>query len=203
MGLDDKRAYFDALSCRWDGFTDHDRVRGALRMELDWMALVPDEHVIDLGCGTGNLTAVLLEKLGPAGRVTAVDLSPAMIQRARAKLADPRIRWCVADAASLPLAAAAYDRVVCFSAWPHFPDQFAVLREVCRVLRPGGHLAILHIDGRARINEIHSSGGPAIHNDLLPPATDLAVLLRRAGFTLGECDDTSDRYCITATRTGS
>ena len=65
MGEQEKLKYFDELASRWDGFTDHNRVRASLRVELDRMHLLPDEHVVDLGCGTGNLTAVLLVDSGP------------------------------------------------------------------------------------------------------------------------------------------
>lgn len=203
MSLEEKRTYFDELSFRWDGFTDHDRVRSALRIELDRMVLSPDEHVVDLGCGTGNLTAVLLEKLGPGGVVTAVDFSEAMVEKARGKFSDERVRWCVADAAALPLAPASVDRVICFSAWPHFPNPSEVLKEMNRILRPGGFFEILHIDGRAKINGIHSSAGPAIAHDLLSPASEIAGVFPASGFAVEVCEDSADRYCVAGKKTRS
>ncbi len=197
MGDVQKEAYFDELSSRWDGFTDHDQVRATLRIELDRMDLAPDEHVVDLGCGTGNLTAVLLEKLGPGSVITAVDFSAAMIEKARGKFPDPRVRWCRADSVALPLTRSSCDRVICFSAWPHFPHPPAVLLEMNRVLRDGSVFTILHINGRATINQIHSSAAQAIVQDLLPPAADVAALFPTAGFVVEECEDSLDRYCIT------
>jgi ubiquinone/menaquinone biosynthesis C-methylase UbiE len=197
-----KIEYFDALASRWDEFTDHDRVRSKLRSELDLMHPAPREHIVDLGCGTGNLTAVLLEKLGPEGKVTAVDFSGEMVERAKQKFSDPRVQWYVADAAFLPMPPDGCDRVICFSAWPHFPDAGAVLRETYRILKDDGRLTILHIDGRQKINEIHSSGGEAIARDLLPPAGDLASMFPAHGFVVEECVDTPDRYCITGRVTG-
>ena len=196
MAREEKRLYFDELSSRWDGFTDHDRVRGALRIELDRLAVVPDVHVIDLGCGTGNLTAVLLERLGAGGTITAVDFSEAMVARARGKFPDARVKWCVADAAALPLMPTSCDYAICFSAWPHFVNPLAVLREMNRVLRLDGSFVILHIDSREKINQIHSSASPAIMHDLLSPAADAAALLPAAGFAVEECDDSAERYCV-------
>jgi ubiquinone/menaquinone biosynthesis C-methylase UbiE len=197
-----KIEYFDGLASRWDGFTDHDRVRSELRSELEEMHLSPVEHVVDLGCGTGNLTAVLLEKLGPEGKVTAVDFSSEMVERAKAKFPDPRVHWCVADAAFLPMSPGSCDRVICFSAWPHFPDAVAVLREMYRILRNEGRLTILHIDGRQKINEIHVSGGEVIARDLLPHAKDLAAIFPAHGFAVEECVDTPLRYCVSGKLTG-
>jgi demethylmenaquinone methyltransferase/2-methoxy-6-polyprenyl-1,4-benzoquinol methylase len=198
----EKQKYFDDLAPRWDLFTDHNRVRGSLRKELDRLRLSPEEHVLDLGCGTGNLTAVLLERLGPAACVTAVDFSSTMLEVARAKLPDPRVHWCLADAAVLPLRSESCDRVVCFSAWPHFADPRAVLVEMNRILRLNGFLTILHIEGRTTINRIHASAGGAVEHDLLSTVQDLAELFPSAGFVVDECDDRPERYSITGRKHG-
>lgn len=157
----DRREYFDDLSTRWDSFTDAGKVQRALTTLLEGYALRPTERIVDLGCGTGNLTQVLCSVLGPEGRIAAVDLSPAMISTARARVRDERVEWLVADAMALPLGDAGFDRIICFSAWPHFPHPGHVARELGRVVRPDGHLHIMHIDGRDKINAIHSgAGGP-------------------------------------------
>ena len=192
----DRRMYFDDLSARWDSFTDSARVQGVLAEVLRAYRLRPDEHVLDLGCGTGNLTHVLCASLGTAAHITAVDLAPAMITTAQGRLADPRVRWLVADAASLPLPGRSVDRVICFSAWPHFPEPDRVAKELGRVLRTGGHLHLLHIDGKDKINAIHAGVGGAIGQDLLPPATDVGLLLRRAGYDVLEEVDTPDAYRV-------
>ena len=192
-----RQEYFNDLSSRWDGFTDGERVRAALREVLSAVPIGGQEHVVDLGCGTGNLTAVLAEILGPGGRVTAVDFSGAMIDVARDKVRDPRVRWLVADVARLPLEDRSMDRVICFSAWPHFPDPAAAARELARVLRPGGMLHILHINSRECINGIHSGVGGAIGHDLLPPANDLAGVLSACGFTVREEVDSDTAYRVT------
>ncbi len=192
----DRRAYFDDLAARWDSFTDGAKVQGTLAGVVRGYGLRTDEHVVDLGCGTGNLTHVLCAALGDAARITAVDLAPAMITMAQRRLPDPRVRWLVADAASLPLPGRSVDRVICFSAWPHFPAPERVAKELGRVLRPGGQLHVLHIDGRDKINAIHTGVGGAIRHDLLPPAADMGHLLERAGYVVIEQIDTQDTYRV-------
>jgi ubiquinone/menaquinone biosynthesis C-methylase UbiE len=196
MSEPQRKAYFDSLASRWDGFTDHERVRMALRDELSLMGIEQGEHIIDLGCGTGNLTAVLLDTLGECGRITAVDFSPQMIEQARAKFPDPRVEWCTADAVSLPMNDSGCDRVICFSAWPHVPNPSAVLKEIRRVLRQEGTLTILHIDSRETINAVHANASDAIKEDLLPPVGDLASLLSSGGFAVEYCAETSSRYIV-------
>ncbi len=195
-----RREYFEELSERWDGFTDGDRVKRTLKSVLSDLPIAPAEHIVDLGCGTGNLTSVLMDILGPAGTVTAIDYCESMIEVARAKIGDERVRWLVADAVWLPLDESSVDRVVCFSAWPHFPDPAAVTRELSRVLGPGGMLHIVHIDSRDRINAIHGGVGGAIGRDLLPPAHELAGLLTDLGFAVYEVIDTGAEYRIGAER---
>ncbi len=194
----DRRTYFDELSTRWDGFTDGVKVREALANVLSAYGIGPEEHIVDLGCGTGNLSHVLCAALGPQGRVTAVDISPAMIDVAADRLDDPRVHWVVADAAALPLEQRTADRVICFSAWPHFPEPARVARELGRVLRVGGSLHVVHIDAREKINAIHTGVGGAIGHDILPPAAVLVDLLRGNGFDPYEEVDGPDAYRVSA-----
>lgn len=194
----DRREYFDELSSRWDSFTDGAKVQRALATLVQTYGVRPEEHVLDLGCGTGNLTHVLCSSLGVHGHITAVDIAPEMIAVARARLADVRAEWLVADAVSLPLPDACVDRVICFSAWPHFPDPGRVAREVSRVLRVNGHLHIVHIDGREKINAIHTGAGGPIGHDLLPPSADVVQLLRSAGYDVVEEIDSPDAYRVSA-----
>ena len=191
-----RQEYFNDLSGRWDGFTDGERVRMALREVLSAVSIGQDERVVDLGCGTGNLTSVLTEILGPGGTVTAVDFSGAMLAVARNKVCDPRVRWLVADVERLPLEDGSIDRVICFSAWPHFPDPSAAARELHRILRPGGMIHILHINSRASINAVHGGVGGAIGHDILPYARELADVLRACGFAVREEVDTDTAYRV-------
>ena len=77
-------------------------MRPELRKGLIALDVPPSASVVDLGCGTGNLTLALLEHLDSQGRIVAVDLSPIMIDVAKRKVSDDRVRWAVADAVSMP-----------------------------------------------------------------------------------------------------
>lgn len=98
------------------------------------------KHVLDIGCGIGGLDQMLLE-LG-AGHVTAVDVAVPLITLARRRIADPRIAFDVIEPEQpLPFADAGFDVVFTKDAWLHVIDKRALLREVHRVLKPGGRLA--------------------------------------------------------------
>ena len=101
----------------------------------------PDGKVLDLCCGTGDMTRALL-KLGARGtKIFGVDFSHAMLVRALAK--EPRRGWIEADALSLPFPDAQFDLVTSAFGFRNLVDYDAGLREIWRVLRPGGEAGIL------------------------------------------------------------
>lgn len=193
-----KAAYFDDIAGSWDGWHDLPSLAAALATGLAELGVGRDETVLDVGSGTGNLTAALLKRLSPAGRVVAVDISPRMIEAARAKFADPRVVWYVAGAEALPLPGGACDRAICLAVWPHLDDPEAAAAEFGRVLRPGGILHIWHVASRCEINRIHESAEGPIGSDLLPPAAETAALLDRCGLEVIRAIDDDSRYLVSA-----
>lgn len=198
MNEDPRIAFFDGIADQWDGWEDLPALDRRLAGDLATLGVGAEETVLDLGCGTGNLTRALLGRLAPAGRVVAVDFSPAMIAIARRKVTDPRVAWHVAEARRLPIGSASCDRVFCCSVWPHLDDRAAVARELSRVLRPGGALHVWHLASRARINAIHAGAGAAVRGDVLPPAEDTALLLAGVGFEVVVAEESDVHYLVTA-----
>jgi SAM-dependent methyltransferase len=110
----------------------HARIAAAL-------APTPGMRVLDLGCGVGHLLAWL--GLHVPARYHGLDLSQNSLRRARTAAGIRDL--AVGDALRLPFRDASYDGVVCNGSAHHFPDVPAALREIRRVLRPGGHV-VLH-----------------------------------------------------------
>jgi demethylmenaquinone methyltransferase/2-methoxy-6-polyprenyl-1,4-benzoquinol methylase len=100
----------------------------------------PGDRVLDACCGTGDL-ALAAEAEG--GRVTGLDFSSRMLERARRKSAV--IEWVQGDLLELPFGDASFDVVTVGFGVRHAEDLDAALRELRRVLRPGGRLAVLDI----------------------------------------------------------
>jgi ubiquinone/menaquinone biosynthesis C-methylase UbiE len=98
----------------------------------------PSDRILDLGCGTGVVACVLRERLGGAVTIVGFDPSPAMIERAR--LVAPEMDWLHGDATALPFGADSFDLVLCQDMLRFWPDRARVLREVRRILSPGGRL---------------------------------------------------------------
>ena len=106
----------------------------------------PEANVLDLCCGTADMTAALLARRPSApgaAPITAIDFSHEMIERGRSKLAGNPVQFIEADALALPLPANSQDLVVSAFGFRNLADYDAGLREIRRVLRPGGRLGIL------------------------------------------------------------
>ena len=106
----------------------------------------PQANVLDLCCGTADMTAALLARrpfTADAAPITAVDFSHEMIERGRAKLAGKPVHFLEADALALPLEIASQDLVVSAFGFRNLADYDSGLREIRRVLRPGGQIGIL------------------------------------------------------------
>jgi SAM-dependent methyltransferase len=102
--------------------------------------LCRSQRVLDVACGTGALTCQLPERVGPDGSVVGLDANPEMLRVARTK--PERVEWIEASAEALPFGDRSFDAVVSQFGFMFFLDRPAALREMMRVLRPGGSLAV-------------------------------------------------------------
>jgi demethylmenaquinone methyltransferase / 2-methoxy-6-polyprenyl-1,4-benzoquinol methylase len=108
--------------------------------------LAAGDAVIDVACGTGKLAGALAERVGPFGRVLAVDLAPGMIAEARTQNPDlVQLEFTVADALSLPASDGAFDAATIAFGLRNLPNFEAAFRELARVVRPGGWVVCLEL----------------------------------------------------------
>lgn len=120
------------------------------RLGVDAIDVEPDAVVVDVGCGTGAALRRLAPRV-PDGRLVGVDPVPRMLAIARERArGDPnghRIEFVEAPAERLPFEDAMADVVLAFDSLDHWDDRAAGLRELHRVLRPGGRLVIVKEGG--------------------------------------------------------
>jgi ubiquinone/menaquinone biosynthesis C-methylase UbiE len=108
---------------------------------LDRAHLTRDDRLLDVACGTGIVARLAREVIGERGRVVGIDVSPAMV--GMAKSVAPSIEWREGDATHLPAAGDdTFTVVTCHQGVQFFPDKPSAVREMRRVLAPGGRLAI-------------------------------------------------------------
>jgi SAM-dependent methyltransferase len=106
----------------------------------DAARLASEDRVLDVGCGTGVLSRAAADRVADESQVTGLDLNEGML--AVARRLRPQIDWRQGDATKLPLPAESYDVVMSQFSLMYFPDRTAAIREMVRVLRPGGRLAV-------------------------------------------------------------
>jgi ubiquinone/menaquinone biosynthesis C-methylase UbiE len=110
------------------------------RALVEHAAPAPGERVLDVACGTGVVARHAAPRVGAGGRVVGVDLNAGMLAVAAARA--PAVEWHEADAAQLPFEDGEFDVVLCEQALMFFADRPAALRELRRVLAPGGRVAL-------------------------------------------------------------
>jgi ubiquinone/menaquinone biosynthesis C-methylase UbiE len=114
------------------------------KMFLQRVPLQPGQCVLDVACGTGVIVRQAAPILGSAGRLVGVDLNSNMLDVAlkRTPTGGAPVEWRQGDAASLPCSNSEFDIVICQQGLQFFSDKPGALREMYRVLKPGGLVAI-------------------------------------------------------------
>jgi demethylmenaquinone methyltransferase/2-methoxy-6-polyprenyl-1,4-benzoquinol methylase len=104
----------------------------------------PESKVLDLCCGTGDMAFALYRQAkGSGAAITGVDFSSAMLERARSKSGERPMQWIEADALNLPFPDAQFDLATSAFGFRNLANYDAGLREINRVLKPGGEIGIL------------------------------------------------------------
>lgn len=110
---------------------------------VDAAALRPGERVLDVACGTGIVARLAAPRVGRSGRVAGLDVNGDMLRVARSLTADAVIAWYETGAEATPLPDAAFDVVLCSMGLQFMTGKLDALREMLRVLVPGGRIVLV------------------------------------------------------------
>ncbi len=189
--------FFGARAADWDSrFPDDGPAYAAAVAELGLRA---GDRVLDAGCGTGRALTPLRGAVGPSGVVLGADLTPAMLQAAVRAGRDRDGQLLLADVAALPLRSESLDAVFGAGLISHLPHPAENLRELARVVRPGGSLALFHPIGRAALA---ARQGRQITPDDLRAEPNLRPLLVGSGWRMTSYVDEDARFLALAVREG-
>src|SRR6266446_1653332 len=101
------------------------------------------KRILDAGCGNGRHCKYVLRRADLDASIHAFDLSQRMLKRAHRRLKSSRVRYVAADLTRLPYANGFFDAIVCGWVLEHLPDPLPGLRELTRILQPGGKLLLM------------------------------------------------------------
>ncbi|MEU5365612.1 methyltransferase domain-containing protein [Streptomyces sp. NPDC005925] len=187
--------FFAARAAGWDTrFPDDGPAYEAAVADL---GLREGDRVLDAGCGTGRALPPLRAAVGPSGVVLGADLTPAMLEAAVRAGRGREGRLLLTDVAALPLCSESLDAVFAAGLIAHLPQPEDNLRELARVVRPGGVLALFHPIGRAALAARH---GRRITPDDLRAEPNLRSLLSASGWRLTSYADEDARFLALAVR---
>ncbi|MGW4762873.1 class I SAM-dependent methyltransferase [Streptomyces pseudogriseolus] len=187
--------FFTARAADWDRrFPDDGPAYAAAVAEL---GLREGGRVLDAGCGTGRALPALRGAVGRSGVVLGADLTPAMLREAARAGRDRDGALLLADVARLPLRSSSLDAVFAAGLIAHLPQPGGNLREIRRVVRPGGTLALFHPVGRAALA---ARQGRRLTPDDLRAEPNLRALLTGAGWRMTSYVDEDTRFLALAVR---
>ena len=185
------RNYFNGLAPEWDSMMNHSDELSRL---IQPFQIEPDDWILDTGCGTGRLSRALLPMLGEAGRIVAQDIAEYMLITGEKTLKSEKIDWLCSHAAYTGIKNSSFDKIICFSAFPHFEHKENVLNEYYRILKPRGRLLILHTESSDSLNQFHAGLPEPVCNDILPSVSETETLFRSAGFSPLKCIEKDGLY---------
>lgn len=187
--------FFGARAAGWDSkFPDDGPAYEAAVADL---GLREGDRVLDAGCGTGRALPFLRSAVGSEGTVIGADLTPAMLQAAVDAGRNRDAALLLADVVALPLRSESLDAVFAAGLLAHLPDPAENLRELARVVRPGGLLALFHPIGRAALAA--RQGRELTPADLRAEA-NLGPLLAGSGWRMASYVDQDDHFLALAVR---
>lgn len=178
-------AFFDECATRWDENTI--RNEEAIKRIMDNAHVVKDAEVLDVACGTGALFGDYLDR--GVRHVTAVDLSPEMVKRAKMNYNDKKLDVICGDIEEFD-DGREYDVCMVYNAFPHFPDPERLIKKLASLIKPGGRLSVAHGMSAARLKKHHSGRAFKISLDL--PGTDVIAKMMEKSGVIVDCEISDD-----------
>lgn len=158
-----------------------------------------DSHILEPGCGTGRLTALLGERCGDLGSVLATDISEKMVEAARERTRDlPRVSVELRSLEEVALGDREFDLVICHQVFPHFDDKVAALRIMGDCLNPTGRFVVFHFINSSQINDMHRKVDPSVMSDSMPDYEDMRKMLSALDFKIDMFEDDEHGYLLIA-----
>ncbi len=186
--------YFNKIAHKWDSMIYHDPKK--LNYFFGLLSLEKGDTVLDVGTGTGILIPHIIKRIGKRGRLFAIDISPEMIKIASHRYDYPNLTFLTGDVEEYNFNGFHFDKIICYSVFPHFLHQRECIHKLSTLLSPKGRLSVFHSASRAYINNIHRENGFHLEKNMLPPGKDVAFMMSSSGLSVIHLQDDEEIYII-------
>jgi demethylmenaquinone methyltransferase/2-methoxy-6-polyprenyl-1,4-benzoquinol methylase len=193
-------AFFDSrLSARWAADSYGPKEQKNIDRLLRATGPLTGLRLLEPGCGTGRLTDVLAENVGPTGCIIAMDISPQMVAAARQRLScydNVKIYLGAAEARARSLGY--FDQIICHQVFPHFLDRAHALKSLSDTLNPYGLIVISHFHSVANVTDIRGRAGQAVSGKMLPGKDKMQDLCKECGLEIENWWNDQEMYLLSA-----
>jgi len=197
-----KAEFFDTqVNEPWAASEFGEKETNKIKRMLRHGGLRPGSQVIEPGCGTGRLTGILADAVGPTGLVFACDISPDMVEAACCRVGSrDNVRIECMPVEDYRFDPESFDVVVCNNVFPHFDNKPRAVFHLASALKPSGRFVVFHFMSSAEINDLHRKADPSVINDLLPPEQEVREMFQAAGLQVELLEDDDDGYLLCSVR---
>lgn len=157
--------FFDRHAPQWDSYSKPEEIP-ILREILARSPWQKNETILDVASGTGVLIPYYRERGFSASQITAIDISPKMVEIFSRKF--PDIPVVLGDFMKEPFPLASFTTIMIFNSFPHFRNAELLFMKASSLLKQGGQLIIAHSMTREALDEHHRQSGATVQNHLLP-----------------------------------
>ncbi len=187
------REYFNQLAATWDERMPSDP---GLMHHLEKFNVSPNEIILDIGAGTGRMTEHLVKLVGNKGLIVMQDIAEDMLLRGKNKFSKAPVFQVCNDVCHLAFHDHFFDKVLCFSAFPHFTEPEKALQQMFRVLKSKGKLLVLHLTNSHNMNTFHAALNGIVQTDRLASASQMESKMKQLGFFQVHVEENESLYWI-------
>lgn len=156
-------------------------------------------RVLEPGCGTGRLTRILSDVVGPSGNVVAIDSSAEMAASCSGRVRNKKnVRVVRAALEDYPLPRNSFDVALCHNVFPQFDDKLRAAQVLADLLAESGKLIIYHFLNFEQINDPARKISRVVMRDLLPCYPTMRAILGSAGLVIERLTDDANGYFLSA-----
>lgn len=187
------RNFFNSKAKNWDKNVHHNLEKIAFLLRQ--LGIESEDKVLDLGTGTGILIPFLtkLENIS----LDALDISEEMLGKAQKKYGHlNNLSFIHGDFLEISLAAAKYDKIICYSVFPHFLDSKKLFQRAHHCLKKDGLFLIAHSESKEEINSRHQDIKHSLLSKKLPPVEDLYKEVQEFAYEIVDSLDNDEYYYL-------